>query len=310
MFLLPLRSPVWILLPLLLLVSAVRADEPPPPSAAPNGNAHPELRKIEGIFNTDLPKTERKGAVRLVFHPHFGDFTSRSYLRIATGVRWGVNDHTELNLLLEPYFDHHLKSDRPGNGIGDVQLGVKYGFRDKLVPGYDTSAGLNLYFPVGHPPLDLTNGFNRFSPYFVIGRKIDSVPGLQLFLNTGLNLLSRSSVPGTFDKNEAHSNSLILTPGLVYDRHPFHYTLEINYETTSLIGSGNQTYLTLRPGIAWDLPRRLKFNSKGRWLIGFGFHATFGPDGVTSGTGAKLRAEFGVSRWFHRNKKDFDDGSR
>lgn len=304
-----LRSPALVLPALLLLALPVRADESPPPPAASGSNSHPELRKIEGIFNTDLPKTERKGAVRLIFHPHFGDFTSRSYLRIATGIRWGVNDHTELNFLLEPYFDHHLKSDRPGNGIGDVQLGVKYGFRDKLVPGYDTSAGLNLYIPVGHPPLDLTTGFNRYSPYFVISRKIDSAPGLVVFLNTGLNFLSKSSVPGTFDRNQAHSNSLALTPGLVYDRHPFHYTLEVSYETTALIGSGNQTFLTVRPGIAWDLPRTLKFNSKGRWLIGFGFHATFGPDGTTSGTGAKLRAEFGVSRWFHRSKKDYDNGS-
>jgi hypothetical protein len=184
-----------------------------------------------------------------------------------------------------------------------VQLGVKYGFRNKLVPGYDTSAGLNLYFPLGHPPLDLTNGYSRFSPYFVIGRRVDTVPGLQFFLNTGLNLLSKSSVPGTFDQNESQSSSFILAPGLVYDRHPLHYTLEISYETTALIGSGNQTFLTLRPGVAWDLPRTLKFNSRGRWLIGFGFHATFGPDGVTSGTGAKLRAEFGVFRWLHRDKK-------
>lgn len=301
------RFPVGSLLATLLLAVTVRADEPQPTATAP---AQPELRKIEGIFNTDLPKTERKGSVRLVFHPHFGDFTSRSYLRVATGVRWGVNDHTELNVLLEPYFEHHLKSGHPGNGVGDVQLGFKYGFRDKLIPGYDTSAGLNIYRPVGHPPLDMTNGYNRYSPYFVISKKIDEVPGLVVFLNSGLNLLSKSSVPGTFDKNEAHSNSVIFTPGFVYDRYPFHYTLEVSYETTALIGSGNKTFLTVRPGIAWDLPRSLKFNSRGRWLIGFGFHATFGPDGTTTGTGAKLRAEFGISRWFHRSKKDYDEGTR
>ena len=29
-------------------------------------------------------------------HPHFGDFTRRSYVRLPLGIRWGVNDHVEV----------------------------------------------------------------------------------------------------------------------------------------------------------------------------------------------------------------------
>lgn len=287
-------------LTLFVLPCLSRADDtaPTPPSR------DTEIRKIEGIFASDLPNTERKGSVRLILHPHFGDLSNRDYIRLLTGVRWGVNDHTELSTAFESYLDHGLKKTSEGNGIGDVRFGGKYSFRDKLIPGYETSAGLNLFFPVGHPPVGMTNGHDRYSPYFVIGKKISRHPGLTLFLNTGVNFLQNTSIPGSFERNTPHSSSFSLTPGLVYDHGCYHYTLEVAYETTSLIGQDNKQFFTLRPGFAWDLPPALKFHSKGRVTVGVGLHITTGPDGVSTGGGGKLRAEFGISRWFRQGSKE------
>jgi len=75
----------------------------------------------------------------------------------------------------------------------------------------------------------------------------------------------------------------------------------------------NQQFFTIRPGFAWDLPPKLKFHAKGRVTVGLGVHVTFGPDGVSTGGGGKIRAEFGISRWFHHDQpaaKDPDAGSR
>lgn len=83
------------------------------------------LHKISGIFDTELPKTEKMGRIRLIVHPHLGDFTRRSFVRIPLGVRWGVNDHAEFNATVEPYFQPYLRSGSPGNGIDDVQFGGK-----------------------------------------------------------------------------------------------------------------------------------------------------------------------------------------
>ncbi|MBI3886586.1 MAG: transporter [Opitutae bacterium] len=278
----------------------------PAQTAAASAPALPrdtELHKIDGIFNTDLPKTERKNTIRVIVHPRFGDLTRRNYLRVPTGIRWGINNHTEVSATIEPYFAHGLKSGAPGTGIGDLQFGAKYAWHEWLKPDYDTSVGLNLFFPVGRPPVDLTNGFNRYSPYIVIGKKIRAHPGLTVFVNTGLNFLSRSSTPGFFQANEARSNSFAITPGFVWDRYPWHYTFEATYESTSLIGRDNKQFLTLRPGLAWDLPRKLTFNSNGRWLVGFGYRLTLGPDGTTSGSGGKIRGEFRLKRLFGRGAK-------
>lgn len=256
-----------------------------------------ETHKLEGIFNTDLPRTERKGTVRLIVHPHFGDFGRRNYVRVPTGIRWGVSENAEINAMVEPYFAHGLKSGSTGNGLGDFQVGGKYQWKQWPDADYDTSIGFNGFFPVGHPPTDMTTGYNRYSPYVVIGKRIAAQPGLSVFCHAGVNLLTKSSVVGSFERNDPHSDSVSITPGFVYDRYPFHYTFEFAYETTSLIGKGNAQFFTVRPGFAWDLPPRFKFLSAGHWVIGLGLHVTFGPEGTTTGVGGKIRAEFGFRRW-------------
>jgi hypothetical protein len=286
---------------LLLMNRVYGAEDANVPTPSP---AESDMRKIEGIFGSDLPTTERKGSVRLIVHPHFGDLTNRDYIRVLTGFRFGVTDHLELSAAVESYIDHGLKHTSPGSGVGDVRFGGKYGFGERLIPGYETSVGLNLLFPVDHPPVGMITGRNEYSPYFVIGKRLTGHPGLTLFLNTGVNFLEKTSIPGTFERNTPHSNSFSVTPGLVYTHYPFHYTLEFTYETTSLIGEDNKQFFTIRPGIAWDLPPRLKFHSKGRVTVAVGVHVTLGPDGTSTGGGGKLRAEFGISRWFRRDAKD------
>jgi len=58
------------------------------------------------------------------------------------------------------------------------------------------------------------------------------------------------------------------------------------------------------PGFAWDLPPKLRFHAKGRVTVAVGMHVIFGPDGTSTGGGGKLRAEFGISKWFRRDAKD------
>lgn len=279
-----------------LIAGCIAADAS---TSAPAPDPDTETHKIEGIFNTDLPKTERKGSVRLIVHPHFGDFTSRSYVRMPTGIRWGASERAEVTATVEPYFHHGLKHSSPesGNGVGDFEVGGKYNWKQWPSEDLDTSVGFNAFFPVGNPPLDMTTGYNRYSPYVVVGKRFADRPGFSVFCNAGVNLLQKSRVAGSFERNQAHSDSIALTPGFVYDHYPYHVTFELGLETTSLIGQGNHSFVTFRPGFAWDLPKKLKFNTSGRWLIGVGLHVTVGPDGVTSGAGGKIRGEFGLSRW-------------
>lgn len=271
----------------------------------PPGDA--ELRRIEGVFGSDLPTTERKGSLRLIVHPHLGDLTNRDYLRLLTGLRYGVTDRTEVTLGVESYLDHGLKKTSEGTGIGDLRLETKHRLTTELIPGFESSVGLNLLFPVDHPPVGMTSGYNEYTPYVVVGKRLPRYPGFTVFTEGGATLLEKTGIAGSFEKNELHSSSLFLTQGAIYTRYPYHYTLEFTYATTSLIGHNNQQAFTIRPGFAWDLPPAMRFHSKGRVTVAAGFHVTFGPDGTSTGGGGKMRAEFRLTKWMRRDVKDGGD---
>ncbi|MDI1319647.1 MAG: hypothetical protein PSW75_05560, partial [bacterium] len=73
-----LRSVVCLCVPALLALNSLPAQESPPAAAREASAADDQaMHKVNGIFDTDLPKTERKGSIRFIVHPHLGDFTSR-----------------------------------------------------------------------------------------------------------------------------------------------------------------------------------------------------------------------------------------
>src|SRR4051812_14670008 len=196
---------------LVIALPVLRAEDAPPtqptpaaasPGPVPATTEDRTIHKINGIFDVDLPKTERKGAIRFIVHPHLGDFTRRSYVRVPLGIRWGVNDHMELTATVEPYIEHGLKSGSPGNGIGDFELGGKYAFQRWFGTDYDASVGFNLRRLVGSPPLDMTDGYHHYSPYLTVSRKSERIRDMTWFANGALDFMEKSSVAGTFRKDD------------------------------------------------------------------------------------------------------------
>jgi hypothetical protein len=275
-----------------------------PDTASPPAPAPATIPRIPGLFEIELPKTERRGVIKFSFQPSFRDLIDKSYLRIPLEFRWGVNDHFELNTYVDTYVHHGLRSGHSSYGLGALHFGAKYAWHEWLKPTWDTSVGFNSSIPVSRPPIELTDGHNHFTPYIVFGRKLDWLKGLSGFIHTSVDLLSKSSTPGNFGRNQPHSNSVTLSPGLLYDRKAWHYTLEVDCATTSLVGKGNKNFVIIRPGVVWDLPKKLVFNANGRWLAGFNLTATFGPDGNTLSTGGRFRGELNLTRLFGRGGPD------
>ncbi|HVT73015.1 MAG TPA: transporter [Lacunisphaera sp.] len=292
----------------LALATMLRAADAPKPFAPTPEDER--LDKVNGIFDTDLPWTEAKGRVKVIIHPHLGDFTRRSYIRVPVSARLGVNDHVEFSATIDPFFDHGFRQGASGNGVGDLQFGAKYAFLHWLKPDYDGSVGLNLSFPTGHPPLEMTDGHDHYDPYIVVGRDSRKIPGLQYFASATYDHMEKSGVRGMFQLNEPHSSSLLFGTGFVLDRFPYHYTLEVGFQTTSLVGRDHRQFAYIRPGFAWDVPRRFTFDSDTRWLVGFSVKVADGPDGLRVDSGGKVRAEFSFRRWLARYTGSDPGGSR
>jgi hypothetical protein len=295
-----LSTALLVLLACPVALPAAEAASAPPaanlnePAAA--DESPQEFSKVRGLFDIDLPATVKRYDLKLSFQPHFGDFTRKAYVRIPVGARFGLNDRTEVDLEAEAFVTHGLKAKHESYGFYALRFGTKYQWAHWLKDRVVASTGFTASIPVGRPPLELTDGLNHFAPYVVFSRTYPQWPKFAPFVSFGMDLVSRSSVPGTTRRNTPTSDAMGMSPGFIYDAGVLKYTLVLNYSTTALIGQGSNHFYGANPSVLWQLPRRLTFNSNGKWVFGFGLKMSKGPDGTDTGTSVKLRGEFKFTR--------------
>lgn len=270
----------------------------------PAAKASDDDLQIRGVFNSVLPKTEKKNALRLIVHPHLGDLTKRDHLRTALGFRYGITSRWEATIEVDSYFTHGLKKGGffEDSGFGTLHLGTKYLVGDPLHLGWDTSVGLNWQQPTGSPPPDVTDGLRHFAPFITASHNLADAPGWRVFAGFGWDDVTTTTTRGELDKNVLGDDSVKFSGGVLWERGPVTYALEATYATTRITGTVDHEVYTLRPSIVWVLPEKYTFGSKGKWLFGGGLRFTHGPDGTEIGVNAKLRVNFDFKRLLGRKK--------
>jgi hypothetical protein len=289
---------------LMITVPNLAAQETVPTTAAYGDD---ELR-IREIFSSHLPGTMKKNSLRLSVHPHLGDFDNRDYLRVSTGLRYGLTRRWEIGAGTDAYFSHGLGDlkcfDR--YGLANLLFGTKVNLGRSLLPTWESAAGMDFATPVDHPPTELTDGLRHFSPYLSFSRRLQSKPHIRLFWSVGSDLVRHSSILGEHQRNQFDSNSVSATLGTVWDRRRLHYTFEASVATTRVLGRNNKDSLSLRPGVLWEIPTHRGAGAqrkRSNWIIGAGLKTIVGPDGTNFGASAKLRVNLDLKSWL-RIKSD------
>ncbi len=280
----------------LAAAAALRAETP---VEGIRGDAVPDEEvRIKGVFNSELPRTERKHYLRMIVHPHFGDLHREDYLRAPIGLRYGLTENWEVSAAIEGYFAHGLGDESFFNkyGLSAMQLGTKYRPNWTFVPGWEMGMGLDYSHPLDHPPVDITDGLSHTKPYLTFARDFPEWQGLRVFWGVGVDEVSETSVQGRLEKNDFGSSSNSFTAGFVWPRTGFTYTFESTYATTALLGEDNEHRITVRPGMIFELPQQWTFHSRGQWLMGVATPVTWGPDGWEVGLSVKLRGNFNLKK--------------
>lgn len=291
------HTKLW-LLGWILLGGLALADEAPPAKEKPSDD---DLR-VRGIFNSVLPRTEKKHALRLIVHPHLGDLTKRDDIRTALGFRYGITTRWEANAGVDAFFSHGLKNKSffEDSGFSTLHLGTKYRLGEVFVPGWDTSVGLDFAQPIGSPPIDVTDGLRHIAPFVTASHVLTRAPGWRVFGGAGYDDVTQVSSRGELEKNELGDDSVNLSGGVLWERGTTTYALEATYATTRFTADVNRDVYALRPSVLWVLPEKYTFHSKGKWLLGVGLRLSHGPDGNDIGLNAKLRVNFDFKRLLGR----------
>ncbi|HLP06742.1 MAG TPA: hypothetical protein VK178_01150 [Opitutaceae bacterium] len=274
----------------LAVLGALHAQTQPGASPTYNGD---DLR-IREVFTSHLPQTLRAGGLRFSVHPHLGDFNIRDYLRVTTGVRYGLTSRWESSIEAEGYLSHGFGDVGFFKRIGFSTLGfgTKYNLGEQPIPSWNTAIGFDFATPVGQPPADLTDGMRHYHPYLVASRRLTAHPDIRVFWGAGVDLVQHTDRPRKLQDNQLDDNATVLSAGAVWDRRSVHYTFEMSWASTRVLGHGQDDTLTLRPGIIWEVPWFSSRHPGRNILLGAALRAGFGPDGTDLGVGAKLRINF------------------
>ncbi|HEY0968038.1 MAG TPA: hypothetical protein VGD88_11665 [Opitutaceae bacterium] len=281
------------------LPAAVALADPGAPASS--AISDDELR-IKGVFESSLPGTERKHALKLTFHPRVGDLSRYDHMRIPLGFRYGLTANWEATAEIEGYFSHGL-GDRPffdDAGLLQWSLGTKYNWGTSLWPGWETATGIEYTMPLGSPPMEITDGLEHYTPFVTFAHPLESMPNLRVFWGVSADMVAATGIQGRLKDNQLGDDSLKLTGGLVWDRGNFSYTLEGSVASTRLLGDLDRDVYALQPGVIWKVPQRFTPGSRGQWLLGVGLRSSYGPDGFDYGGSAKLRVNFDFKRWWRR----------
>jgi hypothetical protein len=285
---------------------AAAPEAPAPSSTGPAQRAATDSDlRIRGVFNTVLPGTETKHALRLNFIPRFGDLVSRDYMRVPLGLRYGLSDNIELSGGVNGYVSHGL-GEVPAfeeAGLSQVHLGTKLHLGELWLGGWDFSVGVDWDRPVGSPPKEVTDGMEHIAPFVSFAHRFQDNPNMRIFGSVTYDDVTIMGMPGRIEKNKLTDDALEFTFGVMRQRGNITYSLETGLATTRFTGDVDEETYAIRPGVVWVVPERYTFWAKGKWLLGASVRATYGPDGTDVGAGVKLRINFDLKRLLGRHQR-------
>ncbi len=229
---------------------------------------------IRGIFDFQLPKIILPESLRFTLNPMLGDFARKDYVRIRAGWRYAPTKHFELSAEIVPYLDNFGGRGTGGAGIAEYRLGTKFAWHTLLQPYVDTAFGVTAAVPAPDAPPQLSIGTTRVTPYVTFSRDLKFAQGLGAFLNVGYEVFDSDPDPTRVPRYRPIRDNLIVTPGVVLHRAPWHYTLATSLRTTALDGEGRE-YFSVLPSVSFEVPARWVPRLPGRLVVGAGYEAIF-----------------------------------
>jgi hypothetical protein len=246
---------------------------------------------LRGLFDFQLPKIIRPESLRFTINPSFGDLVHEDFFRIRTGARYAFTKHLEGSAEVVTFLDNFGGDGQGGAGIAEYRLGTKFAWHALLQPYVDTAFGVTVAIPSPGAPEPLTIGTTRCSPYLTFSRDLKTIRGLEAVLNLGYEFFDSDPAPGRIAEYRPQHDNLIVTPGLILHRAPWHYALATSLRTTAIDGDGRE-YFSVITSVSYEIPARWMLHIPGRLVVGAGYEPIFYQSNVEHRITSRVRWDF------------------
>ena len=200
---------------------------------------------FDELFDTILPGQYKEGEWSLRLNPKLSDFIHDDYVRMNAGIRYSFSNYFDAYTDLGTWFGNPFK-DGDGIGLYLWTLGTRYTWYNIADSNTDLAAGFIADFPIGKPPVDLSDGYTRYSPYFVVSHRFDKARNYLFYINTTYQIVADTPLRASSPYDKANDR-LFLKPGAIY--YPgghIRYSLEVEY-STNMFDYSDDEYLPGEP---------------------------------------------------------------
>lgn len=247
---------------------------------------------IETPFDTELTGTSEAGERSLSARPRTRDLIDNPFVRFPLRVRYGLTDHLELFGTVEGYFDNPARSPSKW-GMNRFEPGFKWQWAHPPGSDWRLALGSSWELPLGRPPEEIQDGFARVRPFAVVTRPGSWGPDLLPYVNLGAELV-HEPLGRRLPAGDKPRHRLTLQPGVLWSpAGPWRGVMEVRWRTDAIDG-GNQHQVSLRQGLAREVPRSWlgAFGLRGRAEVGLNLDMPVRGGGGL-GTSVSARYQFG-----------------
>lgn len=227
-----------------------------------------KVGSLSETFNVELTHTQLQNEYELSFDPHYWDTIDRDYVRVSVGMRYGITDRWEVRSRVGGFVGNRLEG-QTDSSFSELIVGTKYRWNRGLPVSWESAVGIDVRFPIGNPPSDLSDDVVHVRPFFAVTRKLGGAHELEFFGNISYDMSLSSIDLRDPIAGEFLEDFISVTPGLTFPVDSLRLTFQATLASSELNG-GDETNLWLASSVLWTLPKAIQEKLPGRWDIGLG----------------------------------------
>lgn len=229
---------ILILLPLLFCVGAKEEKK----SKLPDDNQLP-------YFITTSVFPVGKGIFEVIVQPEYYHGKEESDLALLMSFSYGPTETWTGYINIYPYIIHQ-ETELRTSGFGDIDIGLQNSWIYINKSTFSASVLFNAHIPTADINKGLTDGFLRYEPYIILTKDFNHETWrTQFFAQIGFSFVQRLKEPADEEDLPPSAHSFIFNGGVAARFEKVNYSVEINWETNTWNGSGDNSEAYVTPGI-------------------------------------------------------------
>jgi hypothetical protein len=206
---------------------------------------------LQELFIATAVYPQRKGELQTTFLPEFRNGRSRDRIDLPLFLELGVTDQWQVEVKWRAFTKLFSPTEQ---GVGDLSFETQYSSINTAGTTNHFALGFKFTIPLGDVDKDLSEGFLKYEPFFILARDFPEFYGLQLFSQQGLSFVQRVKHRDDSMDDPPAAHEFLWNTGFFVPYRDVIFVMEFNWLTNQWNHDGDRNEQFLTPGLIWAHP--------------------------------------------------------